>query len=392
MKKIKFLFKPLLIFFFFIVAGLIIAYFLDMNIKKRFFLEIEKTSNVSIAAINSERVRNLSSIMPEDITSSPDYARLSYQVAKLGKNFSLNGIDAIYIITKKGDKIYFITDSTPSDQSGYVTPGILYKNPPKELYNVFYHGIAMDTEVYKDEYGQYLSRFSPISDSFSGELVGVLGVDVDYSFFQKSYYQQMFVFSAIWLLICAFVIFLYLYFRGINKLNTESRVSSEKINAISNSVNDLIVVIDNKSSVSFFNKTGEEMFGSSVDKLLGTKISDLIDFEDVFDFEVEKEIDNFSFSFDNSLSDKTFELKMAINKKKLGYYEAYFRVVEVNGENYLVGVFHNISKRKNIEIEIEKQKSDLEKVNQLMIGRELKMIELKKEIEDLKNRPNFTKS
>lgn len=386
MKKLKFLVKPLIIVASFIIIGLIIMYFLDISIKKDFSAQIEQASNVSLAAVNPEKVRNLSAIIPGDITGSADYVRLREQITKLGKTFSGNGIDAIYLLTKKGDKIYFIVESTPADQPDAVTPGVLYEKPPQEIYGVFAHGVAQETDVYRDEYGEYLSQFSPIVDSISGEQVGVLGVDVNYTVFQKSYYQKIFTFLIIWSVICALFIFLYLYFKSIYKLNVESRISNEKINSISDAISDMIVVIDNKSLVSFWNKTAEKALHSSAKEIFGAKFSDLAIFENVFDLKLEKEIRNFNFSFNNSLSGKIFELKMSIHGQESNYYEASFKITEVNGENYLVGVFHDISKRKNIEIELKKQKTDLEKINQLMVGRELKMLELKKEISGLKNK------
>jgi C4-dicarboxylate-specific signal transduction histidine kinase len=42
--------------------------------------------------------------------------------------------------------------------------------------------------------------------------------------------------------------------------------------------------------------------------------------------------------------------------------------------------------RENLEDKIKKRTSDLEKTNKFMVGRELKMMELKKEIDSLKNK------
>jgi len=383
MRKVRELIHPLIIIISFVIIGLIILYFLNINIKESFFAEIKKTSDVAIAAINPERVANLSQTLPGDITTTPDYIRLQDQVEKLGKSFSLNGIDAIYLVTKKGDKIYFIVDSTPFGESGYVIPGVLYEKPPQEIFKVYDHGIALKTDVYIDEYGQYISQFSPIVDFNSGVQVGVLGVDVDYSFYQKSYYQKVSIFLII---ICCFFIFLYLYFRGIYRLNKVARISNEKINSISNAINDGVVVIDNNSLISFCNKASEKIFHTPMNKFIGLKFSDLVRVENVFDLRLEEVVFDFSFSFDNNLSGKTFELQIIANNEKQHYYEVSFKLTEVGGANYLVGVFHDISKRKDIEIELKKQKVDLEKINSLMVGRELKMIELKQEIARLKNK------
>lgn len=386
MKKIKNLTAPLIIFSAFLIVGLIVLYFLNKNVYRSFFAEIDKTSSVSIAAINSDRVRNLSAILPNSINPSPDYYRLRDQITRLGSSFAKDGIDSIYLLANKDGKIYFIVESTPENESGAVTPGILYEKPPQEVFNVFSHRTSLNTDVYTDEYGEYISKFSPIIDSDTGEVVGVLGVDVNYSHYQGVYYRRILFFSIIWLVIFCLFIFLYLYFRGIYRLNKEAKLSSEKINSISNSINDGILVIDNNSLISFWNKSSEKIFQCDEKKLLKSKFSDIVRVETAFDLKLEKIVDDFNFSFNNNLSEKTFELLLMLAKGDPKYYEAFFSLVEIGEENYLVGVFHNISKRKKIEFELKNQKDDLEKINRLMVGRELKMLELKQHIARLKNK------
>lgn len=57
---------------------------------------------------------------------------------------------------------------------------------------------------------------------------------------------------------------------------------------------------------------------------------------------------------------------------------------KLNGKDAVQATIRDISERKKLEEELEKRADSLEKINKLMTDRELKMIQLKKEIEELK--------
>ena len=51
----------------------------------------------------------------------------------------------------------------------------------------------------------------------------------------------------------------------------------------------------------------------------------------------------------------------------------------------MVGSIIDISNKKDSELKLKEKMDELTKFNEVMLGRELKMIELKKEIDNLKN-------
>lgn len=73
--------------------------------------------------------------------------------------------------------------------------------------------------------------------------------------------------------------------------------------------------------------------------------------------------------------------------EKLWYYTTFVPVKDKQGQiEYFIVVSMNITKRKKIEEELKDKMEDLEKMNQLMTGREYRIIELKEEIRKLKEK------
>lgn len=382
MKKNKSYFWPLILFISLIVVGFVVFYFLEKNIKDDFDKEKSFTSDLSIAAVNPDRISFVRNMLPGDISKLDDFVRLKEEIIGLGAIFESKGIDAIYLLTKKGEDIYFIVESTPEGEPLYVSPGKLYEQAPPEITKAFNEGRAFTTEIYTDEYGTYLSQFTPIINK-DGEVVSVLGVDVDYLHYQAELKRANIIFWLEWFFVSLLISIIFLYFIKSHRSKKESIASEKKIMSISNSINDGIVVIDKESEIVFWNKTAEKIFGYSFEQVLGLKFSDLVKIDEVWNISTGQKVVKFSLDFDNQFASSILEVKL---KKDKRYYELHFSVTDINNEINLVCIFHDITLRKEAESKLQEQKDEFKKLNELMLGRENKMIELKKEILKLQNK------
>lgn len=74
------------------------------------------------------------------------------------------------------------------------------------------------------------------------------------------------------------------------------------------------------------------------------------------------------------LDGELFQAEVSLNKASF------------DGVNYLFGIIRDISDRKELERKLEERVEELEKLNKFMVNREVKMAELKEEIEELENK------
>jgi hypothetical protein len=91
----------------------------------------------------------------------------------------------IYTLVLRGNKIYFILDPTPEDkkaETGIPAKSNImdeYKNPTAAMMEAFKNQkTTVDLKPYDDEWGHFISSFSPIYDSY-GKFLGVIGVDMN---------------------------------------------------------------------------------------------------------------------------------------------------------------------------------------------------------------------
>ena len=96
----------------------------------------------------------------------------------------------------------------------------------------------------------------------------------------------------------------------------------------------------------------------------------------------------FSETFKKHLTEvqgQTLEAQVITKSGKLKHVNIKANIIEIKGKKLLQGIFRDITEREKAEEAIKKRTEELEAFNKLSVGRELKMVELKKRISELEN-------
>lgn len=359
----------------FVFLSLTIYYFTFKAIRNSIEHEINHVIDISLAAVNPERISRLQGL-PSEVNSA-DYIRLKEQLSKINLVFRESGIDSIYVMKVRNNEIYFLVDSVLTTDKRYSAPGDLYQEPPAEIFQVIKSGVKLKAGPYTDEYGTFISYFAPIKVFSTEEIVGVMGVDMDYSIYQNKIYLASVYFIIIVLGTYIFLLVLMLYLRNRLVVSRELRENEIKINAIAKETIDGICMTDSLNQIVFWNTAAEKLLGYSPKEVMGKNIEKIMpNFNDkMFVVTVKSSSKNKK----NDTPGNIFEFKTKRKNREEIVIEISIAKILVKGQMFSVNVFRDITKRKTEE-------NESEKLNKYLVGRELKMIELKKKIIELENK------
>jgi PAS domain S-box-containing protein len=158
--------------------------------------------------------------------------------------------------------------------------------------------------------------------------------------------------------------------------------SEEKLRMITASANDAILMMDPEGNISYWNKSAGQMFGYTEEEAIGKNLHVLL-VPERFHPAFSKGFEGFKETGQGDALGKTLDVA-AIGKDGTEFpVELSLSAVKLKGRWNAIGLIRDITERKAAEEELRKRADELEKFNRLAVGRELKMIELKKEINAL---------
>lgn len=156
------------------------------------------------------------------------------------------------------------------------------------------------------------------------------------------------------------------------------KLSEEKYRLLIENQNDMIVKVDRSGKFLFVSPSYCKMFGKSEEELVGREFIPLVHPEDK-----EETLEKYNEVFESPHTVYIEQRAMTVHGWKwIGWLDT--AVKDENGEiTSVIGVGRDIQHQKETELKLQEKMSELEKFNSFTVDRELKMIELKKEINSL---------
>ncbi|MEI8235377.1 MAG: response regulator [Verrucomicrobiota bacterium] len=158
-----------------VIVGWYGAEWTGKRVDREYREELLQQVGLCSAGIGPEHLRSLSGTA--DDLANPDYTWLRDRL------ISMKAADStfrwVYIVLQRGKEIVFAVDSIPLNDPNHTDAGVVYQKPPQELTRLFHFKNAATVGPYTDEWGTFVSGFAPISDPQTGDVIAVLGIDMD---------------------------------------------------------------------------------------------------------------------------------------------------------------------------------------------------------------------
>lgn len=161
--------------------------------------------------------------------------------------------------------------------------------------------------------------------------------------------------------------------------------SEAKYQAIVSSSQDAIVMMDDQGKITSWNKSAEKMFGYLESEVIGKDLHDLITVKKEHR-ENKEHLKVFFKTGKSPTLGKMIELPVKNIKGEVFTIELTVSAANLNDKWYGVGMMRDITERKRTEGDLRQRTDNLEIMNKVMVDREIKMIELKKELAELKKK------
>jgi PAS domain S-box-containing protein len=330
-------------------------------------------SRVVSAAINPDRVESV--IKNPTDTSNPDYLRLKEQlslVAASGQN-----VQYVYLMSYNNSGVYFITDAQPeaTDASTLAKLGEVYSDADENIYDVLFGRKPMTISSGSDKWGSFISSALPIYSRDKNNIIAMVGVDINQDVWYQTIWRGMI--PTIMLIISLFLAEIVLILNYLK--NIQNRKYLLFLASILSSSADAIIGLDFDGTIKTWNHGAETIYGYTPLEMVGKNIRIIVPRDKHW------EIDNYISQA--KISHSVFIPSTTRIDKRKNIITITLTISPVVDNNHeVIGlsiISRDISQIVKSEQELLSRNQDLEKMNQLLVGRELQMATLKSQLHRL---------
>ncbi|WP_291321457.1 PAS domain S-box protein [Desulfonatronospira sp.] len=263
----------------------------DLELKQNLVHEAMVIKN----SIHLDRLKSLEG--SEQDKANPDYQALVEQLFRIEQYYEQSAVYPyfdLYLmgINQDGNVFFFVDTPYAEPEEGDLPPagpGELYLVASGELSRVFDHGQPFTEGPLSDQWGEWVSAFVPVADPGTGEVMAVLGLDIEASHW-KDLLVEAAVFPASVTFLLGFLILsggwvfsrremlLERILQQSEKLSAErKRLRSGKkwLQSVTDSMGEGLYVMDRNGRVVFANPAAASILGYSQEELLGSQAHDL---------------------------------------------------------------------------------------------------------------------
>ncbi len=168
------------------------------------------------------------------------------------------------------------------------------------------------------------------------------------------------------------------------RLVTELSESEERFRGLVETSTDAIIIADEEGNITLWNKSAESMLGYSEDEVVGQPLTLIMREEKapIHNASVKEYIE----TGECPARRQTLELHARRKDGVVIEIEISISSMRKKGAHTFIAIIRDITERKRRDNEFKEKVGELERMNKLMVGRELDMIKLKATVKELKAR------
>ena len=283
----------------------------------------------------------------------------------------------LYLMKLVNNQVKFIIDS----QSSHITtkpdlalPGEAYPEAKNTLLELFSKKSIITVGPESDSWGSFVSGLSSVTNQ-EGRIIAVVGIDIDSTMWSQQIYRQLY--GIFGFFVTLYVAELLLFFQVIRYRQHQNTLSY--LATVLDYSTDAIISYDLAGTIKSWNHGATTIFGYTEAEALGKKIIDLI-----------------------YPANKKFEFNLIISTAQLGQVKVQKETVRrdkagklhhlliswspLYQDGQVIGIStiaKDVTADSLARQTLLDRNSELEKLNLLLVNRELKMIELKNKIKEL---------